>query len=108
MDRLWDGVAYGDDPRTRKTPKLAVNISGVNYAKPYPPADGAAGLAAPNPARNGNQAPASRQTVTAEKTSRRQRPFDGQRPCGRSCRAARAPNRTARSPCAAASGAASQ
>jgi acyl transferase domain-containing protein len=53
MDQLWDGVAYGDDPRLRKTPKLAVTISGVNYAKPYPPANGAAGRAAPNPSNNG-------------------------------------------------------
>jgi len=53
MDRLWDGIAYGDDPRLRKTPKLAVNVSGVNYAKPYPPANGAAGRAAPNPSHNG-------------------------------------------------------
>ena len=67
-DRLWDGVASGDDPRTRKTPKLAVNLSGVNYAKPYPPVGGAAGLAAPNPSRNGNHALASSQPATAEKT----------------------------------------
>jgi acyl transferase domain-containing protein len=56
LEQLWAGVAVGADPRTRKQPKLAVNISGVNYNKPYPPANGAAGLAAPNPPRNGNHA----------------------------------------------------
>ncbi len=35
----------------RIVPKLAINISGVNYNKPYPPKEGAAGLPAPNPAR---------------------------------------------------------
>ncbi|MFO7634431.1 MAG: beta-ketoacyl synthase N-terminal-like domain-containing protein, partial [Caldilinea sp.] len=67
MDRLWDGVSYGDDPRTRKTPKLAVNISGVNYDKPYPPAGGAAGRAAPNPARNGNQSAVNGESAAPEK-----------------------------------------
>ena len=45
---VWEGVAVGADPRMRRTPKLAVPLSGVNYAKPYPPTNGAAGLAAPN------------------------------------------------------------
>ncbi|MFN8470356.1 MAG: beta-ketoacyl synthase N-terminal-like domain-containing protein, partial [Caldilineaceae bacterium] len=48
LDLLWEGVAVGADPRMRRTPKLAVPLSGVNYAKPYPPTNGAAGLAAPN------------------------------------------------------------
>jgi malonyl CoA-acyl carrier protein transacylase len=69
MDRLWDGVAYGDDPRTRKTPKLAVNLSGVNYAKPYPPVNGAAGRAAPNPVRNGYHAPVNELPAKPEKTA---------------------------------------
>jgi malonyl CoA-acyl carrier protein transacylase len=69
LDRLWDGVAYGEDPRTRKTPKLAVPISGVNYNKPYPPANGAAGLAAPNPTRNGNHAAVHGQPSVAEQAA---------------------------------------
>ena len=53
---LWEDVSVGADPRTRRTPKLAVPLSGVNYAKPYPPANGAAGLAAPNPVRRESHA----------------------------------------------------
>ncbi len=48
---LWDGVVCGDDTRLRKAPKLAIDISGVNYNKPYPPEGGAAALPAPNPPR---------------------------------------------------------
>ena len=51
LERLWEGINCGDDPRERIVPKLAINISGVNYNKPYPPKNGAAGLPAPNPAR---------------------------------------------------------
>ena len=53
---LWEDVSVGADPRTRRMPKLAVPLSGVNYAKPYPPANGAAGLAAPNPVRRESHA----------------------------------------------------
>jgi acyl transferase domain-containing protein/acyl carrier protein len=67
LEQLWAGVAVGADPLTRKQPKLAVNISGVNYNKPYPPANGAAGLAAPNPPRNGNHAVTNRQPAVADK-----------------------------------------
>ncbi|MCP4211128.1 MAG: SDR family NAD(P)-dependent oxidoreductase [Halieaceae bacterium] len=66
LEQLWEGVAYGDDPRRRSTPKLAVNISGANYAKPYPPAGGAAGLAAPNPPRNGTHPAVNNQHATAD------------------------------------------
>jgi acyl transferase domain-containing protein len=48
---LWDGYREPLDPATRKQPKLAVPISGTNYAKPYPPPGGAAELPPPNPAR---------------------------------------------------------
>ncbi|HRW49578.1 MAG TPA: beta-ketoacyl synthase N-terminal-like domain-containing protein, partial [Caldilinea sp.] len=65
-ERLWDDVAVGDDPRTRKTPKLAVNLSGVNYNKPYPPVNG---KAAPNPARNGTHAPVSQTNAPHEKAT---------------------------------------
>ncbi len=51
LDRLWDGINCGEDPRLKAVPKLAINISGVNYNKPYPPKNGAAGLPAPNPPR---------------------------------------------------------
>ncbi len=51
LSALWEGVAAGEGPQARRVPKLAVPLSGVNYNKPYPPAGGSAGLAAPNPPR---------------------------------------------------------
>jgi polyketide-type polyunsaturated fatty acid synthase PfaA len=39
------------EPPRPAPPKHAVMISGANFAKPYPPPDGAAGKAAPNPDR---------------------------------------------------------
>jgi polyketide-type polyunsaturated fatty acid synthase PfaA len=42
------------EPPRPAPPKHAVMISGANYGKPYPPPEGAAGKAAPNPERNPN------------------------------------------------------
>ena len=39
------------DPVGVAKPKVAVTINGANYGKPYPPPDGAAGKAPPNPPR---------------------------------------------------------
>ena len=65
LERLWDGINCGDDPRLRSVPKLAINISGVNYNKPYPPKEGAAGLPAPNPARKESPTLATKANGTA-------------------------------------------
>jgi acyl transferase domain-containing protein/NADP-dependent 3-hydroxy acid dehydrogenase YdfG len=48
---LWEGYREPLDPAARKQPKLAVPISGTNYAKPYPPPGGASELPPPNPPR---------------------------------------------------------
>ena len=48
LANLWEGINCGDDPRLRVAPKLAINISGVNYNKPYPPEGGSGALPAPN------------------------------------------------------------
>jgi malonyl CoA-acyl carrier protein transacylase/NADP-dependent 3-hydroxy acid dehydrogenase YdfG len=45
---LWEGYREPADPAARQKPKLAVPISGTNYAKPYPPPGGAAELPPPN------------------------------------------------------------
>lgn len=39
------------EPEKPEPPRHAAMISGANYQKPYPPADGASGRAAPNPPR---------------------------------------------------------
>jgi acyl transferase domain-containing protein/NADP-dependent 3-hydroxy acid dehydrogenase YdfG len=51
FDALWEGYREPGDPAARTKPKLAVAISGANYAKPYPPPGGAAELPPPNPPR---------------------------------------------------------
>jgi acyl transferase domain-containing protein/NADP-dependent 3-hydroxy acid dehydrogenase YdfG len=48
---LWEDYREPRDPAARTKPKLAVPISGTNYAKPYPPPGGAAELPPPNPPR---------------------------------------------------------
>ena len=47
FDALWDGFALSD--AAGAAPKLAVDIWGGNYKRPYPPADGI--IPAPNPPR---------------------------------------------------------
>src|SRR5690606_11770433 len=51
FDALWEGYREPSDPAARSVPKLAVQICGTNYGKPYPPPGGAAELPPPNPAR---------------------------------------------------------
>jgi acyl transferase domain-containing protein len=48
---LWREFDLGPDPRAEPKPKMTVRISGTNYGKKYPPAEGAAGLPRPNPPR---------------------------------------------------------
>ncbi len=49
LGTLWQAFAPAEDPRSRKTPKLALKLNGSNYAKPYPPKGGAAARPLPNP-----------------------------------------------------------
>ena len=49
FDRLWERVAVAA-PITKK-PAMTMTITGANYGKVYPPANGAAGLPKPNPER---------------------------------------------------------
>jgi len=46
---LWEGIAPFADPREEKKPKVAVELYGHNYNRPYPPKGGAAALPKPNP-----------------------------------------------------------
>lgn len=56
---LWKGFeAEMDDPTVRPLPKGAVAINGTNVGKPYPPAEGAAGRAAPVSERDCQAKPA--------------------------------------------------
>lgn len=50
--RLTDEHRRARDPKTRSAPALPLTIAGCNYAKQYPPPEGAAGLPAPNPPRS--------------------------------------------------------
>ncbi|WP_437715756.1 SDR family NAD(P)-dependent oxidoreductase [Sorangium sp. So ce448] len=43
---LWEGFAAPSDPRALPKPKLALQINGSNYGKPYPPQGGAKALPA--------------------------------------------------------------
>jgi acyl transferase domain-containing protein/NADP-dependent 3-hydroxy acid dehydrogenase YdfG len=69
------GVAFdlsallADQPAPPAAPpraKHAVDITGANYAKPYPPQNGAAGLPKPNPEESNPRAPEKIQTQGAE------------------------------------------
>lgn len=51
LSAAWQGYETPVDPTSIVRPKLAMTINGANYGKPYPPANGAAGLPAPNPER---------------------------------------------------------
>ncbi|WP_437992503.1 SDR family NAD(P)-dependent oxidoreductase [Sorangium sp. So ce145] len=48
---LWEGFAAPSDPRALPKPKLALQINGSNYGKPYPPQGGAKALPAASPPR---------------------------------------------------------
>ncbi|WP_441288834.1 SDR family NAD(P)-dependent oxidoreductase [Sorangium sp. KYC3313] len=48
---LWEGFAVPSDPRALPKPKLALQINGSNYGKPYPPQGGAKALPAASPPR---------------------------------------------------------
>ncbi|WP_437327624.1 SDR family NAD(P)-dependent oxidoreductase [Sorangium sp. So ce381] len=48
---LWEGFAAPSDPRAQPKPKLALQINGSNYGKPYPPQGGAKALPAASPPR---------------------------------------------------------
>jgi malonyl CoA-acyl carrier protein transacylase/NAD(P)-dependent dehydrogenase (short-subunit alcohol dehydrogenase family)/acyl carrier protein len=37
---IWNEYDLGPDPSERKKPPISIRIDGVNYQKPYPPADG--------------------------------------------------------------------
>ncbi|KCZ46442.1 MULTISPECIES: type I polyketide synthase [unclassified Hyphomonas] len=51
------------EPPRPAPPKHAVMISGANFGKPYPPPDGAAGKAAPNPDRTPASTPQNNRTM---------------------------------------------
>lgn len=63
FDRLWDRVAVAA-PITKK-PAMTITITGANYGKVYPPANGAAGLPKPNPERASPGATPSRPPAVA-------------------------------------------
>ncbi|CAM2067037.1 SDR family NAD(P)-dependent oxidoreductase [Sulfidibacter corallicola] len=46
---LWSDFEDRPNPRDAAAPKVAIEINGANYNKPYPPPGGAAGLPKPNP-----------------------------------------------------------
>jgi acyl transferase domain-containing protein/NADP-dependent 3-hydroxy acid dehydrogenase YdfG/acyl carrier protein len=48
---LWSAYEPLPAPPAGKKPGLTLSISGTNYGKPYPPAEGAAALPPPNPPR---------------------------------------------------------
>ncbi|WP_437976559.1 SDR family NAD(P)-dependent oxidoreductase [Sorangium sp. So ce295] len=48
---LWEGFAAPSDPRALPKPKLALQINGSNYGKPYPPQGGTKALPAASPPR---------------------------------------------------------
>jgi acyl transferase domain-containing protein/NAD(P)-dependent dehydrogenase (short-subunit alcohol dehydrogenase family) len=53
---LLEPLAPLEDPRTKPQAHLTVSLSGVNYAKPYPPKGGASALPPPNPPRPAREA----------------------------------------------------
>ena len=59
-------------PEQPTPPKHAINVTGANLGKPYPPAAGAAGRAHPNPPRQ-NAAPAQ-PTLSSQNSSMTQQP----------------------------------
>ncbi len=63
FDRLWERVAVVA-PVTKK-PAMTMTITGANYGKVYPPANGAAGLPKPNPERTTSAASAASMPAAA-------------------------------------------
>ena len=58
LGALWTAFEPVEDPRTATQPKMTMRLTGANYAKPYPPPNGAAGVPAPNPPRTAPVSPA--------------------------------------------------
>ena len=54
-DALWNDYGEPRNFDALPKPKMAISINGANYNKPYPPKDGAAGRAEPNPERSLSQ-----------------------------------------------------
>ncbi|MEM6957739.1 MAG: beta-ketoacyl synthase N-terminal-like domain-containing protein, partial [Myxococcota bacterium] len=48
LSALWEEYEVAEDPRLTEKPRLVLKLNGSNYGKPYPPAEGAAGLPGPN------------------------------------------------------------